>query len=195
MNFSAVILAGGKSERMGRDKSFVELDGQTLLARQIRLVRSAGATEVFISGRTGVDYSAYGCRVLEDRFQDAGPLAGIQSAMEAMTTSLLLVLAVDLPCMSADFLRKLAGNCTENAGAVPRVNGGIEPLVAFYPEAVLPIATLMLSQNSLAVKNFIQRCEQAGLISVTDLPDSTASLFLNCNSPDELESIRRHQAR
>jgi molybdopterin-guanine dinucleotide biosynthesis protein A len=195
MNFSAVILAGGKSARMGCDKSFVELDGQTLLARQIRLVRDAGATEVFISGRMGVDYSVYGCRVLEDWYSGSGPLAGIHSALEKMSTSMLLVLAVDLPCMSVDFLQKLAGNCTGNAGAVPRVNGDIEPLVAFYPKSTLPIATLLLSQNSLTVKNFIQRCEQAGLVRVTDQPESAASLFLNCNSPDELESVRRHQAR
>jgi molybdopterin-guanine dinucleotide biosynthesis protein A len=75
------------------------------------------------------------------------------------------------------------------------VNGDIEPLVAFYPKAVLPLATLLLSQNSLAVKNFIQRCEQAGLVTVTDLPEPSASLFLNCNSPDELEAVRHHQAR
>jgi len=195
MNFSAVILAGGKSSRMGCDKAFVELDGQTLIARQIQLVRDVGATEVFISGRTGVDYSRYGGRVLEDRFQGAGPLAGIQSALEAVTSSLLLVLAVDLPCMSADFLRKLAGNCVENAGAVPRVNGNVEPLAAFYPKAVLPLATFLLGQNSFAVRNFTQLCEQAGFITLTDLPESAASLFLNCNSPDELESVRRHQAR
>src|SRR5206468_12665848 len=77
MNFSAVILAGGKSVRMGCDKSFVELAGQTLLARQVQLVRAAGAIEVFISGRTGADYSTYVCRVLVDKFQGAGPLAGL----------------------------------------------------------------------------------------------------------------------
>ncbi len=68
MNFSAVILAGGKSSRMGRDKAWLEFDGQSLLARQIACVRRAGASEVFISGRAGVDYSAFGCPVMEDEF-------------------------------------------------------------------------------------------------------------------------------
>lgn len=194
MNFSAVILAGGKSARMGCDKSLMELNGQTLLARQIQLVRDAGATEVFISGRAGTDYSAYDARVLDDQFQNAGPLAGIQSALEAMTSPLLLVLAVDLPCMNADFLRNLAGKCTETVGTVPQVDGDIEPLAAFYPKAVLPLATFLLSQNSFAVKHFAQHCEQAGLLTLTDLPEASLDLFLNCNSPGELETARRHQA-
>src|SRR5882672_7158894 len=108
MKFSAVILAGGKSARMGCDKAFVELDGHTLLARQIQLVRAAGAMEVFISGQPGVNYSEFGCPVLTDRFHDAGPLAGIHSALAATDSLLLLVLAVDLPGMTADFLQKLA---------------------------------------------------------------------------------------
>src|SRR5258705_13766374 len=89
MNFSAVILAGGKSSRMGRDKAWLEAGGQSLLARQIGLVRELGAAEVFISGRADADYSEFGCRVLQDKFPDAGPLAGIERALDATTSPLL----------------------------------------------------------------------------------------------------------
>jgi hypothetical protein len=65
--FSAVILAGEKPARMMPDKAFVKIGGRTLLARQIELVRAAGAAEVFISGRDGVDYSIFGCPVLKNR--------------------------------------------------------------------------------------------------------------------------------
>ncbi|MDR3459878.1 MAG: molybdenum cofactor guanylyltransferase [Verrucomicrobiae bacterium] len=194
MNFSAVILAGGKSSRMGSDKAFMEVDGQTLLARQIQVVRAAGAAKVFISGRTGADYSAYGLRVLEDKFADAGPLAGIHSALEATISPLLLVLAVDLPGMTADFLRQLAVGCPDHTGMVPRLKGNLEPLAAVYPKAALPLAAFLLQQNSFAVKNFAERCEQASLVLIADLPDSAARYFVNCNSPDELKSLRRRQA-
>lgn len=135
MNFSAVILAGGKSSRMGRDKAWLEVGSQTLLARQIELVRELGAREVFISGRPDVDYAEFDCRVLQDEVPNAGPLAGIAAALEAAKASLVFVLAVDMPNMSADCLRRLVASCTEKAGAVPRVNGAIEPLAAFYPTA------------------------------------------------------------
>ena len=185
MNFSAVILAGGKSSRMGCDKAFLEIGGQTLLARQIQLVRAAGAAEVFISGRAGVDYPAFGGRVLTDHFPDAGPLAGIQRALEAMTAPLLLVLAVDLPGMTADFLRMLAVGCPENCGAVPRVNGNLEPLAAIYPQAARPLAAALLVEKNFAVKHFAARCERAGLVAFVEWPETAASFFRNWNSPSD----------
>lgn len=183
MNFSAVILAGGKSSRMGGDKAFLEIGGQTLLARQIQLAREIGAAEVFISGRAGVDYSASGGRVLLDNFPDAGPLAGIERALDAASSPLLLVLAVDLPDMSADFLRKLTETSSENRGAVPRVNGNLEPLAALYPKAALPLATALLVEKQFAVKHFAARCEQAGLVGYAELPEAVAGIFRNWNSP------------
>ena len=75
MKFSAVILAGGRSSRMGQDKAWLPIDGQPLLARQISLVRELDPVELLISGRSGTDYRSLGCRVLTDGFPDAGPLA------------------------------------------------------------------------------------------------------------------------
>jgi len=146
MNFSAVILAGGQSSRMGRDKAWIEVDGQLLLARQVKLLRDLGAGEVFISGRAGVDYAAFGGRVLMDRHPGAGPLAGIEAALEVSVLPQLLVLAVDMPHMSADVLRQLVGQCTETTGVIPRVAGAIEPLAAVYPKAALPLVATLFSQ-------------------------------------------------
>ena len=68
-----MILAGGNSSRMGRDKAWLRVDGQRLLDRQIALVRAVGAVEVFISGRADRDYSAFGGLVLHDKHSAAGP--------------------------------------------------------------------------------------------------------------------------
>jgi molybdopterin-guanine dinucleotide biosynthesis protein A len=186
MNFSAVILAGGKSSRMGRDKAFLETGGQTLLARQIELARDAGAVEIFISGRADADYSASGCCVLLDRFPNAGPLAGIERALDASISPLLLVLAVDLPGMNAEFLRTLAAGSREALGAIPRMNGKIEPLAAFYPKSVQPLAETLLHAKHNAVMFFADRCVQSGLARFAELPASAAKYFLNWNFPTDL---------
>jgi molybdopterin-guanine dinucleotide biosynthesis protein A len=114
MNFSAVILAGGRSRRMGRDKAWLEVDGQPLLARALAVLREAGPREVFISSRADRGDAALGCPVLLDREPDLGPLGGIERALQAAASPLVLVLAVDLPYMTGGFLRKLlAGiSCT-----------------------------------------------------------------------------------
>ena len=186
MNFSAVILAGGKSSRMGRDKAWLEVGGQPLLGRQIGLARELGAAEVFISGRAGTDYGAFGCRVLPDQFAGAGPLAGIERALEAAASPLVLVLAVDLPEMNAEFLRRLGAGCGENMGAIPRVNGNLEPLAAFYPKSAQSLAEARLDQGRNAAAAFAEHCVQTGSARLVELPAGEARYFVNWNSPADL---------
>jgi len=182
MSFSAVILAGGKSSRMGRDKAWLEVGGQTLLARQIGLVRDAGASEIFISGRADVDYSSFGCRVLKDKFQNAGPLAGIERALAASTSPLLLVLAVDMPAMSAAFLQGLATKCANDSGAIPKVEGRIEPIAAFYPKASHTLAVMLLDSGCYAVTKFAECCTNSHLASFVDVQECDVGCFANWNA-------------
>ena len=183
MNFSAVILAGGKSSRMGRDKAFLEIGGTTLLARQIGLAREMDAGEIFISGRADVNYPAFGCQILLDKFPDAGPFAGIERALDAMKSPVLLVLAVDLPEMSVGFLRRLAISSSETSGAIPRANGNLEPLAAFYPKAAHALAVANLERGIFAVKEFAEACVRSKLAQFVDLDASDARRFANWNSP------------
>jgi molybdopterin-guanine dinucleotide biosynthesis protein A len=189
MNFSAVILAGGKSSRMGRDKAWLEVGSQPLLARQIQLARESGAAEVFISGHADADYTAFGGRVLRDKFAGAGPLAGIERALEAATSPLLLVLAVDLPEMNVEFLRRLGAGCGEYVGASPRGDGNIEPLAAFYPKAAQPLAEALLGSDRNAVTAFAESCVQSGLAQFVELPATEARHFANWNSPADLPCL------
>ncbi|HEY1719510.1 MAG TPA: molybdenum cofactor guanylyltransferase [Verrucomicrobiae bacterium] len=189
MNFSAVILAGGKSARMGRDKAFLDIAGETLLARQLALARETGAEQIFISGRADVDYSAYHCQVLTDKYADCGPLAGIDRALGAVSTSLLLVLAVDLPNMNAGFLRKCLAYCGENAGAIPRGAGRIEPLAAFYPRATKGLAETLLLASNNAVKVFAGQCVESGFAQFIECSAAERNLFANWNSPGDIGAL------
>jgi molybdopterin-guanine dinucleotide biosynthesis protein A len=188
--FSAVILAGGKSSRMGRDKAFVEVGGSSLIARQIALVGDVGAGEVFISGREDVDYSAFGCRVLVDEFSDAGPLAGIERALDASSSPLVLVLAVDMPAMNSPMLRRLLASCTAVRGVIPRTKDGIEPLAAIYPKAALNTLKRELQQGkSPGVRWLAQECVAAGLAQFVDVSDADVESFVSVNSPEELRKL------
>ena len=202
MKFSAVILAGGKSSRMGRDKAWLEIDGQSLLARQIQLVREAGAQEVFISGRANVDYAEFDCRVLLDRLLDAGPLGGIESALAMASSSLLLVLAVDMPKMAQEFLCQLLFSCEDSVGVIPRVEGEIEPLAAFYPRAARELIEKLLSvckqsgsvgevvaarKKSPSATAFAEKCVERGLAKFVDVTESETQFFANWNSPEQVE--------
>lgn len=195
MSHGAVILAAGQSRRMGCDKAMIEVGNQPLLARQINLAWATRSTEVFISGRAGVDYSRFKCPVLLDRFphDDAGagsrvgPLAGIERGLAALTQARLLVLAVDLPAMTEDLLNTIAASTPEHCGVIPRLNGRIEPLAAFFPKSSLRLARSALLSRNYSVAAFAQQCVSAGIAEFLDLPSHRADCFANWNSPADVK--------
>src|SRR5207302_334798 len=109
--FSAVLLAGGKSTRMGRDKAFLKVGGVELWHRQLELLTALKPDELFISGPSRSEWNGVGAEVIEDAVENAGPLAGIAASLQRCASPLLLVLAVDLIAMSSVYLRQMLENC------------------------------------------------------------------------------------
>jgi molybdopterin-guanine dinucleotide biosynthesis protein A len=186
MNLAAVILAGGESSRMGQDKAWVEFNGESLIARALGTVRGSGITEIFISGRAGTDYSRLRCTVLFDRETGLGPLAGIEQALETTQASLLLVLAVDLPRMTAAFLRNLADHCDPLTGAIPKLKGELEPLAAIYPRRCRYIARDCLLRCHRPARDFAEACLHERAVRTFPVPRNEIQCFDNWNSPSDV---------
>jgi len=195
MNFSAVILAGGASQRMGRDKAWIDVRGQPLLLRAVATARRAGADKVLVSGRRGGDYTRVDCPVLFDARAGRGPLGGIERALRVMNSPLLLVLAVDLPNMTATFLRKLVLRCDERTGVVPTWRDELEPLAALYPKRCHAIVLEALREDRLAVRGFAEACLRAGTVRPFAIAAVDRARFANCNSPEDLSVIARRPTR
>jgi len=190
MQLSAVILAGGLSTRMGRDKAWVEWEGQPLLLRAGQTLRTLGVKEIFISGRAGEDYSALPCPVLLDRVPGFGPLGGIERALQACDSPLLLVLAVDLPQMSTAFLEKLVARCNPTTGVVPERRGQLEPLAAIYPQRCHAMATDFIANSRHAVRDFAAVCCQQGAVRFWSVTVEDEGCFANCNHPADVVQTR-----
>lgn len=186
MNLGAIILAGGESTRMGRDKAWLELDGTSLLQRAVDNVRALGIAEVFISGRAGADYAAVQCPVLVDREPRSGPLSGIERGLHACTSPLLLVLAVDLPRMTAAFLQQLAANCTPSTGVVPVRHGAMEPLAAIYPKRCHALAAEALAGSRPAARDFAAACYREHAVRLLPVTTADAAAFANWNTPGDI---------
>ena len=176
---------------MGQDKALLTLDGKPLIARQVELARELGAAEFFISARAEANYDSLGCSALHDRVANAGPLAGIESALAASSSQLLLVLAVDLPKMTAAPLQTLLVCCSGICGAVPRFQSQMEPLAAIYPRSALPIAKELLDSGSYAARDFATRCVEFNLATFIDLPQQDSVYFANWNTPSDVQSGRK----
>ncbi|MEP6821092.1 MAG: molybdenum cofactor guanylyltransferase [Chthoniobacterales bacterium] len=188
--FSAVLLAGGKSSRMGRDKAFIEFEGVPLWRRQLGVLRQLHPTEIFIAGPLRPEWSGACDAVLPDTNGDSGPLAGLLSGFHHGTTPFLLALAIDMPQMTAEFLIELTASCGLGEGVVPVMNERYEPLAAVYPRAAATIAEAQMRAGHLSLQDFVRACLVAGFLREKRLAPSTHSLFLNLNTPNDLSSMR-----
>ena len=186
---TACLVAGGKSSRMGRDKAAVELDGSPLWQRQIATLRSLGPAELLISGRPDAPYSDCGARLVQDRVAESGPLAGIAALLRECSQPLAVMLAVDMPRMTASYLHSLRAHCTETCGVVAMNGEFYEPLAAIFPKAALPLAEAALAQDDRSLQRFVLHCAKLGLVRIVPAPEPDAQLFASVNSPSDLPGI------
>ena len=187
MSHAAVLLAGGKSSRMGRDKSALPVNGEPLWRRQLAVLRATEPAEIFISGKSDGPYADCGVEILADEIPDCGPLGGIATALRRCTSEFLLVLAVDMPAMTAEFLRSLLEESQRNAvGVVPSMSARLEPLAAIYHRVALAIADECLRTGERKLETFIRKLETNQLSSVRDVAEKDAVLFTNWNAPKDL---------
>ena len=133
---------------MGTDKAFLRFEDELLIERQLRCLQEAGAGEVLVSGRVGVDYSRFGLTVVYDEHPDSGPLAGLAAALKASVFDITLVLAVDMPAMTSAMLRKIV-LCADDLGCIPFEDRGFEPLAAAYSRHLLPLAEELLANEKI----------------------------------------------
>lgn len=191
MKVAGVILAGGRSTRMGGvDKAALDLAGTTLLDNAVsRLAPQVG--ELAVS--TNVDRPGLGPHVprLHDRAATfEGPLAGVVAGLEwaaSRQQDTIVTIAVDTPFFPVDLVARLAGGNLERV-RVARSNGRHHPIIALWPiGALAPLAAFLESPESRRVMTFL---EAFGMEAV-DFPTEPFDPFFNVNTPEDLAAARR----
>lgn len=184
ITFSAVLLAGGRSTRMGVDKALLKVDGRALWKRQWALLEAAGVKERFISVRQDQAWVPDDALVVHDPVSDAGPLAGIAAALGRMQGSHLLVLAIDLPRMELAWLQRMMAGCLPGVGAVGCREGFCEPLAAIYPRELRGAADAALARGEYALKHLIVAAASA--MRVIEVDAAEEGWFTNWNEPGDM---------
>ena len=188
--FCAALIAGGKSTRMGHDKRLIDFDGRPLWKQQLDTLTSLQPDELVISGEVAGPWKDSGHTIVPDTATDAGPLAGIAAILATVRSPLLLVLAVDMPHMTADFLRRLLAQCTPARGVVPSHPDLFEPLAAIYPRDCATLVNNCLLTSNFSLQNFVQGCTRGGLLQAVEIAKDDAHLFHNLNTPEDLSKSR-----
>ena len=183
--FAAVLLAGGRSQRMGRDKALLTLpDGRRWWERQLGILQELSPVEVFVSGPPREGFPP-GLPCLADERPGRGPLGGIAAALRHMTSPRLVVLAIDLPQMTSEFLQGLLVTLGDSTrGIVPRhtgADGFFEPLAAVYPAACRGLAEARLQGEDWSLQSFVRA--SGGSLQIRDILPGEKKLFANWNEP------------
>jgi molybdopterin-guanine dinucleotide biosynthesis protein A len=186
MNISAVLLAGGESRRMGKDKATMLLRGKPLWEIQLDLLRKLAPAEILISARSDPPWRPDEFEFVADQPPSRGPLSGLAAALEKMQGSHLLALAIDMPFMSETHLRSLCARAEPGRGVLPRIDNRAEPLAAIYPSEVRDDLGAALSGNDFSLQGLTRGLVRAGRFSVMDVSRAEAEFYRNLNEPADL---------
>jgi molybdenum cofactor guanylyltransferase len=189
MNFSAALFVGGRSSRMGRDKAFLEIDGIPLWQRQLQTLRELGPSEIFLAGPARHEWVESGLEIISDAAPNAGPLGGLVAVLRRCKNTQLLVLAIDLPNMTAEFFKELLEMCPMNCGVIPERNERFEPLAAIYPTCCLALAESRLKAAEYSLQGLARGAIDAGLMITKKIDDTEESFFFNLNTPADFAAI------
>jgi len=156
---TAIIMAGGGSRRLERDKSMLDVAGQPMIKHIYDQLRPH-FNQILISSNEVSKYDFVGVEVVPDRISGQGPLMGIASAMEASANEMNFVIACDLPQVDTFLMRRMLRECRDCDGAVPRLGGSCyEPLFAVYRKNMLNIINELLASGRRKIDEVYNHCK------------------------------------
>jgi molybdopterin-guanine dinucleotide biosynthesis protein A len=196
---NAVILAGGQSKRMGRDKAAIEIDGVSLIEHQLDKLRLfLGAdTDLFISVQNEADLSALeGAEKVPDFESGQGPMMGVYSALCRMKKGHLLALGVDLPSVDVALLTRIQDNAEPGKGVIPvHPNSGyFEPLVAIYPIEAKQSISDYLGEGKRSFQNWLNQAIDSKIMKPMEIEKGMRRKFVNLNTPEDLVEFNSNRS-
>jgi molybdopterin-guanine dinucleotide biosynthesis protein A len=186
LSFTAALLAGGQSTRMGRDKVYLPVEWEGALIplweRQMAVLQSTTPETLVISGPRKQGYPP-SVPVVPDDWTGVGPLGGIATCLSRTQSPFLLVLAVDLPRVQPRFLKRLLARSVDGRGVVPMHHDHFEPLIALYPVSALAVALVQLREQNYALQHFVAKLLENRLVIRYQVEPAEQAQLENWNTP------------
>jgi len=184
---AGIVLAGGRSSRMGTPKAGLEWHGSTLLRHVAGVVGSA-AGPVIVVRAAGQEMPTLpdGVRVVEDAREGRGPLEGLRAGLRGLEPAVeaAYVAAVDLPFLTPEAVRRALTALAEGVdAAVPRAGGRAHPLAAAYRATVLPVVDGLLAEGRARMGDLLERLDVAWL-------EEEPEALRNLNTPADYARAR-----
>ncbi|MBW6483097.1 MAG: molybdenum cofactor guanylyltransferase [Vicingaceae bacterium] len=179
---TVILLAGGKSSRMGADKGLLLINEKPMIQHIIDAVRVISNNIIIVSNQ--MEYTQFGFPVFEDRIKESGPLAGIYTGLVHSKTHQNIVLSCDVPYVSAALITFLMEQSSNFDVTIPQKKDRLHPLIGVYTQACLPVFKNELKHQQLKVKLAIEKMK----LNIVDAALFADFNFMNINTPIDIKN-------
>jgi molybdopterin-guanine dinucleotide biosynthesis protein A len=184
---SAVLLAGGESRRMGADKATFLFRGKPLWQIQLETLRKLRPAEIFLSARTDPVWRPDDVQFVADIPPSCGPLSGLAASLAEVLTAYLLVLAIDMPFMTENYLRSICDAIEPGRGVVAKIGNRAEPLAAVYPREAKSDFRAVLAGTDFSLQNLVRHLVTSGKLLEIPVTEQEKRLFRNVNNVSDVD--------
>lgn len=183
MHITGIILAGGKSKRMGVDKALLQLNEQTLLERAFNLLQPLCQTLLISSNNK--NHSVLESEIIPDEIENCGPLGGIYSCLKESESEWNFVISVDSVFVEPEFVQFLIAEIGEFDAVIPTHSKGKEPLISLYHKNSLIEIEKMIHSRDFKMHNLLKTINTK-FVDADKWVDKYPKLFHNLNRPEDL---------
>lgn len=177
MSYSGIILAGGKSSRMGNDKALMELKGVPMIQHVADVLKSI-CNEIIIASNNTTHHT-FGDTGVSDNYTNSGPKAGLEAGLRIAQNDRCFVLSCDTPFVHLQILEKLT---LENTDAVVATcSNQVHPLIGIYTKTSLSVLEEQLKQGDFKMYHLLERLHT----TYVDFPVAEIEAFQNINTQEE----------
>ncbi|MBV6421410.1 MAG: putative molybdenum cofactor guanylyltransferase [Ignavibacteriaceae bacterium] len=198
-DITGIILAGGKSKRMGLNKSFLKVGEVTMIERTTELMKSLFDRVILITN-TPDEYKFLGIEMFEDIYKNVGPLAGIHSGLAHSITDKNFIISCDIPFVNKGVIEFIINYKTNKSITITKADGFVQQLCGLYSKQDLQEIVELVEDDNLEINNF-QKCGckvlqlvqklDAEIIDIANEYDGyEEGMFLNMNKPEDFELVR-----
>src|SRR3972149_6983321 len=184
---TGILLAGGKSSRMGRDKGLIYAGDKTFT--DIILEKMKPAVDALMIIANNDEYCRFGIPVIKDIIPDRGPLGGIYTGLHYSKTEWNMILSCDIPFVNTELLYFLIQQINEYDVIIPVHYRRTEPLCALYRKSCKEKIRMLLEQKKLKVKDAVRQFN-VHYLKVSGQSFYNSKLFDNINTGKELQDFR-----
>nr|WP_315185911.1 molybdenum cofactor guanylyltransferase [uncultured Flavobacterium sp.] len=185
-NLTGIILAGGKSQRMGTDKGLLLLKGKPFVTHIYEALKPIVGDNIVVVS-SNADYDALGYNRIEDMIADKGPVGGLYTALKQSKTKFNLVLSVDVPLVSTELLQWLVAKHEDSFMVTQvQVQDKESPLIAVYDRSIRILLGEHLAGNQLKLRDVIAEVNHQTL----EVPSKWSEQVQNINTEEDYKKIR-----